>query len=92
MPKIYCSINNCHYYGKGNLCEANEIMITHDRMGNQMPESMDAMQSSQFEPSPAQTCMETCCKTFVPKGGRTHADGAYKTNQMEQTQKNNQFR
>jgi hypothetical protein len=67
-------------------------MVTHDRLGSQMPDSMDAMQASQFSQSPAQTCMETCCKTFVQKGGQTRADGVHKTNQMQNIKNNNQLR
>ena len=28
MPNIYCSVQNCHYWKKGNVCDTNEIMVT----------------------------------------------------------------
>ncbi|KKM12016.1 hypothetical protein SY88_05730 [Clostridiales bacterium PH28_bin88] len=74
--RIMCSVNNCHYWKQGNICDASKIMITSDAFGDRQPDSFDAMQASTAEPTPAQTCMETCCKTFVTKGSRqTTADG-----------------
>lgn len=66
MPKIYCSINNCHYWSKGNECYASEIMVTSDAFASQAPDDMDAPDHTQFPQMYANQCMETCCKTFVP--------------------------
>ena len=49
----------------GNICDASEIMITSDSIGNAMPDSFDAPQASTAEETPVNSCMETCCKTFV---------------------------
>ncbi len=73
---IHCSVNNCHYWAQGNKCEANEIMITSDSSANQYPDRLDATQTTQFPPTPVQSCMESCCKTFVPANSRQiNADG-----------------
>jgi len=32
MSQIFCSVSNCHYYGQGNLCKAERIMVTSDTM------------------------------------------------------------
>lgn len=86
MPNIYCSINNCHYWTQGNVCKANEIMVTHDRLGSELPDNVDAHQHQQITASPAQTCMETCCKTFVQKGSQhVQSDGVYKSQQNKGT-------
>lgn len=76
---IHCSVNNCHYWTKGNVCHANEIIVTSDSVGDQYPDSMDAPQAQQFSPTPVGTCMETCCKTFISEGsGKEKVDGVYK--------------
>lgn len=80
MPNIvHCSVNNCHYWDQGNVCGASEIMITSDTVGYNEPDSFDAPQASLAPPSPVDSCMETCCKTFVMKGSpHTEDDGVYK--------------
>lgn len=76
---IHCSVNNCHYWTQGNVCEANEIMVTTDEIGKQYPDTMDAPQAQQFSATPADSCMQTCCKTFVRDGsGDEPKDGVYK--------------
>lgn len=62
---IHCSVNNCHYWAQGNKCEANEIVVVSDTFGAQQPDQVDASMAKQFPPTPVQTCMESCCKTFV---------------------------
>ncbi len=67
MSKIYCSIDNCHYWDQGNYCNASAIMVTSDSYANQAPEAMDAPKHAEFPQMHADSCMETCCKTFVHK-------------------------
>ncbi len=77
---IHCTVSNCHYYGSGNKCHANEIVVVGDRFGHEQADNVDATQASTFPQTPAQTCMETCCKTFVPAGSdKTHVDGIIKS-------------
>jgi len=76
MPKIYCSVSNCHYWKKGNVCDANQIMVTSSDMGDWADDTLDAADHDAFEQTPVESCMETCCKTFVEKGsGREKYDG-----------------
>ncbi len=81
MPQhIHCIVSNCHYYGQGNKCLASEIVVVSDDFGAKQPDTMDATQASTFPPSKASTCMETCCKTFVPSdSNQIHADGVTKS-------------
>lgn len=65
---IHCIVNDCHYWGQGNKCEANEILVTTDNFGASQPDSIDATMAAQLSPSKAGECMETCCKTYVQKG------------------------
>jgi hypothetical protein len=73
---IHCLVNDCHYWGQGNKCRANEIIVTSDEFGDQQPDRIDATMAAQLEATPAGSCMATCCKTFVPKGsGMANMDG-----------------
>ncbi|MFY9174500.1 MAG: DUF1540 domain-containing protein [Peptococcia bacterium] len=65
---IHCIIDNCHYWAQGNKCHANEILITTDSFGASQPDNIDCNMASQLSPAKANTCMETCCKTYVQKG------------------------
>lgn len=62
---IRCSISNCHYWGRGNLCRAGEIMITSDTMSRNLSDTIDAPYASQITETPVSKSFETCCKTFV---------------------------
>ncbi|MGI6358579.1 MAG: DUF1540 domain-containing protein [Bacillota bacterium] len=76
---IHCAVNNCHYWTQGNKCAANEILVVSDQFGHSQPDSVDATQAASIPATSAQTCMETCCKTFVPKGSnKTHLDSVTK--------------
>ncbi len=69
MPQIevYCTVNNCDYWGQGNHCFAKEILVASDQAAQQWPDSVDAPQASTLPNTPAQTCMATSCKTFRPR-------------------------
>lgn len=74
MSNIYCSISNCHYWKKSNKCGANQIMVTADDLGDMEPDSFDALDHAEFDQTPVESCMETCCKTFVEKGSGMEKD------------------
>jgi len=65
---VRCTIHNCNYWRGGNVCDANEILVTHDSVGARYPDRVDTQQLSQVledvGETPAQGCEETCCKTF----------------------------
>lgn len=76
MSKIYCSIDNCHYWDQGNHCNASEILISADSWAAQAPDNIDAPQHATVPQMHAESCMETCCKTFVHKNSdQLNADG-----------------
>jgi len=50
-------------------------MVTSDALGDNQPDRVDAKMAADISPTPADSCMATCCKTFVEKGGNTRADG-----------------
>ncbi|WP_031515756.1 DUF1540 domain-containing protein [Desulfofalx alkaliphila] len=77
---IHCSVNNCHYWQNGNKCMANEIVVVSDDFGAQQPDYVDASLAQQIAPTPAENCMQTCCKTFVHKNSsQIKADKVYRT-------------
>lgn len=81
MPNqhIRCSIDNCHYWGQGNQCNAQEIVVTSNAMADALPDPIDAPQADQLAQSPVNKCTESCCKTFVVKGAYdVFADGVRK--------------
>ncbi len=79
MPQIFCSVNNCHYYGQGNLCKADQILITSDTMSQNLSPNVDAPNASQITPTPVAKSPETCCKTFVHKNDfHQNTDGVTK--------------
>ncbi|MDN5348461.1 MAG: hypothetical protein PWP65_2026 [Clostridia bacterium] len=52
LPRIMCSVNNCHYWNQGNVCNASNIMITSDKTGDVSPDSYDALQASTAQATP----------------------------------------
>lgn len=80
MPQIFCSIGNCHYYGQGNVCNANKILITSDTMSQNLSPHIDAPYAAQIKQTPVSKSPETCCKTFVHKNDpNQNTDGVLKT-------------
>lgn len=74
---IHCLVNDCHYWSQGNMCKANEILVTSDSFGSSQPDTVDATMAKQLSPAPAGgTCMSTCCKTYASHGsGGSNVDG-----------------
>lgn len=68
MPQnIRCSISNCHYWGKGNQCQATEILVTSNTMAQNLSDVIDAPYANQVTETPVANSQESCCKTFVLK-------------------------
>jgi hypothetical protein len=68
LPDVYCSVDNCHYWSQGNVCKASQILVATDSWAEQASEAIDASSHMEVPTASADTCMETCCKTFVPEG------------------------
>lgn len=65
---IHCSVSNCNYWDQGNICVASEVLVTSDAIGASQPDSYDHKAATSMSATPVDTCMATCCKTFVEKG------------------------
>ena len=65
---VRCTVDNCHYWGRGNVCDAREILVTSDRVAAKYPSHIDTQQLSsileEVGETPARGSEETCCKTF----------------------------
>lgn len=68
MPQIevYCTVQNCDYWGKNNHCLAEKILIVSDTQAAAWPDTIDAPAGSQLTATTVETCMQTACKTFRP--------------------------
>ncbi|MEH6907773.1 DUF1540 domain-containing protein [Neobacillus drentensis] len=72
MPKVEvsCAISNCSFYGQGNVCTAEKIMVeldNHARYDTEMSSELGEMNHV----DQAGHSAETCCKTFKPKRSKT---------------------
>lgn len=65
---IRCTVSSCHYWGQGNYCEAEQILVSSDNFANETEHSINALQASTIEQTPVGSCQETCCKTYIQKG------------------------
>lgn len=63
--KVHCTIDTCHYWRQGHVCDASEILVTADSMAAAAPDRVDAPMASTLTATPTENCMQTCCKTFV---------------------------
>jgi len=69
MPKIevYCTVQNCDYWGRNNHCLAEKVLIVTDSQASTWPDAIDAPLGSNLQQAEAETCMQTACKTFRPR-------------------------
>ncbi|MFZ5596431.1 MAG: DUF1540 domain-containing protein [Bacillota bacterium] len=73
---IHCIVKDCHYWNHGNMCKANEILVSTDSFASSKPDRIDATMAKQLSPDTAGNCVATCCKTYVPSGSdNINADG-----------------
>ncbi|WP_139491335.1 DUF1540 domain-containing protein [Brevibacillus dissolubilis] len=69
MPVVKCAVANCTYWGEGNNCQADMIMVEVDGHANKQ---FDAEFAGEFgydsqHKDAAKSSAETCCHTFKPK-------------------------
>jgi hypothetical protein len=84
---VYCTVNNCRYWGHGDRCTAERILVTTDEVGRRYPEAVDATSAAdlvrQHGHTAASSCMETCCKTFSPRDGGEQGAGERRANLVD---------
>lgn len=66
IVEVNCSISNCTFHAKGNICGADKITID---MENQSKYDTEFSQEFNFKSrtEKANQSADTCCKTFKPK-------------------------
>ncbi|GAB6138555.1 DUF1540 domain-containing protein [Halanaerobaculum tunisiense] len=61
MSEIACNVKNCHYWGQGNVCQADKIQVSN------IDYSTDMEAGSFNQPAPSSNSHETQCVSFKPK-------------------------
>lgn len=74
MARITCSVSNCQHWKSGNVCDASEILVTSDSIGNDRAETLGGMGASTARPTPVGSCRETCCKTYRAGSDQARTD------------------
>jgi hypothetical protein len=77
MTKVKCTVDSCEYWGKGQVCNAEEIEVKNDITGdadrfsdhyiNAAMEVGAEFDSLGFKDGDARTSAQTCCETMRPK-------------------------
>ena len=62
MTSVNCTVSDCGYWGKGNICDAGEITVTSDAATDNT-----MMEVGAIGKTPSKTSANTACKTFKPK-------------------------
>ncbi|WP_442599842.1 DUF1540 domain-containing protein [Neobacillus sp. D3-1R] len=67
MPKVEvsCAISNCTFYGQGNICTAEKIMVEMDNHARYDTEMSSELTEKNHQDEVRHSA-ETCCKTFKP--------------------------
>ncbi|WJH33049.1 DUF1540 domain-containing protein [Paenibacillus sp. CC-CFT747] len=67
-PYVKCSVANCTYWGEGNNCKADAIMIDIDKHSQaQYNEEFAGESFDTDHQDHASSASVTCCHTFEPK-------------------------
>lgn len=70
MPEVRCAVSNCSFWGQGNFCQAQAIVVQPEEkaFSNMNDDSYQSsvIQGVQIESSVSDSA-ETCCQTFQPK-------------------------
>lgn len=68
MPnvEVLCTVSNCTFHAKGNICGAEKIAIDMDFQSKYDTEFSEEISFDQRTEEASQS-KDTCCKTFKPK-------------------------
>lgn len=89
--RVKCTVDTCHYWGQGEVCQADEISVNHNHAGAGMGATRTAFTNSSdlsaSGHSPARTSSETMCQTYRPRSGgaTTGTSGATTTSSTSHT-------
>jgi hypothetical protein len=74
VTDVKCKVSSCHYWGHGDICGADSIMVDYNRtrsfrmeVGSLDPDDIKGKSSVTTDTEKAMRSEETLCKTFRPK-------------------------
>ncbi|WP_349407841.1 DUF1540 domain-containing protein [Pseudalkalibacillus sp. SCS-8] len=69
MPTVKCNVANCTYWGEGNNCQADAILVEIDQHANEDYDMSvtSSIAEEALHRDQARHSAETCCHTFRPK-------------------------
>ncbi len=69
MPTVKCNVANCVYWGEGNNCQADAILVEIDQHADQNVDMSvsGSLAEGDLHRDSAKHSAETCCHTFRPK-------------------------
>lgn len=69
MTEVRCTVSNCHYWGDGNVCVAEKILVISDQAVARIERRVgkDDEEFGEIGETPARMSKETCCYTFRPR-------------------------
>jgi hypothetical protein len=69
MPnvEVNCTVSNCYFHRKGNICGAEKILIDTDSDSKDKSSEFASEVDFREIEERAKSSEETCCKTFRPK-------------------------
>ncbi|MCK0471535.1 DUF1540 domain-containing protein [Halalkalibacter sp. APA_J-10(15)] len=65
-PVVKCHVSNCSYWGNGNRCQAEAILVEMDAHAER-DYSAEFSEELSEQTNHAQEPAQTCCHTFKPK-------------------------
>ncbi|RKJ70972.1 DUF1540 domain-containing protein [Butyricicoccus sp. 1XD8-22] len=77
MPnvEVNCSVSNCVFHKKGNLCGAEKIQVDMDYHSSDAKTEFASDFDFKHIKEEANSSSDTCCKTFKPKNNhKEHVD------------------
>lgn len=77
MTRVRCSVDNCEFWGEGEVCNADAIWVKNNTVG-ELTFDMEVADESGFvskekegaegcRSTSAETSWETCCETMRPR-------------------------
>ncbi len=68
MAKIRCSVRSCDFWGEGQVCQADQIIVKNNKLGDLDDELANLdLELGVIGNVDANFSHETCCETFRPR-------------------------
>jgi len=75
LPEVRCAVKSCDYWGKGEVCKADQIWVKHNTIGAAAPMGASRTADTEFaeelvggtKEREARTSRQTQCETMKPR-------------------------